>query len=160
MAEAITSTSVLPSKSPPERTPGRLRTTIFRSRSGNRGAVPLVTIADVDRDQFQALQQRARIRNELDMPAARARQDRMAGIARSQAGAHQLIALQLLFTTQAANCLLIRIGGGPARGLDGWFHKSLRRRNSGVSVPRWVRALERDRIPATVLVLRDRFPPK
>src|ERR1035437_3322980 len=57
------------------------------------------------------------------MPAARAGQNGVAGIAGGQAGMHQLISLQRLFTTQATNRLVIGIGRDPTRGLDGWFHE-------------------------------------
>lgn len=82
----------------------------------------LVAVPGIDRDQFQAMQQRARVRDELHMPASRARQNRVAGIAGRQAGPHKLISLQLLFAAQATNCLAIGIGRDTTRRLDGWFH--------------------------------------
>ena len=38
----------------------------------------LVAISDIHRNQFQALQQRTRVRNEFDMSASRARQNSVA----------------------------------------------------------------------------------
>jgi len=85
----------------------------------------LVPISDIHRNQFQAQQQRTRIRNQFDMSASRARQNSVAGNARSQARAHQLISLQLLFTAQATNRFLIGIGRDTSRCLEGWFHTLL-----------------------------------
>ena len=49
----------------------------------------------------------------------------MAGISRSKANPHQLVALQLVLTPQTTNGFIVGISGGAAWHLDGWFHKLL-----------------------------------
>jgi hypothetical protein len=61
------------------------------------------------------------------MSAARATQNRVARCSGGETHAHQLIPLQLLFATQAANGFLEGIGRDAAWRLDGWFHGFLDR---------------------------------
>jgi hypothetical protein len=84
-----------------------------------------VAVSGVDSDQFQALQKRARFGDELNVAASRTRQDGMSGASRGQADTHQLIAFEPLFTAQAADSFLIRVGRDAARHLDGWLHRFL-----------------------------------
>jgi len=84
-----------------------------------------VSVACIDGNQFQALQQWAGLGDELHVAAARTGQDRMSRVSRSQAGAHQLIAFEPLFAPQAAYGFVIGIGRDAAQHLDGWFHKFL-----------------------------------
>jgi hypothetical protein len=49
----------------------------------------------------------------------------MAGITRSEADAHKLIAIEPLLTSQTAYRSMIKIGRDTAWCLDGWFHKFL-----------------------------------
>ena len=102
-----------------------------------------VSVAAVDCDQLQVLQQGTRIRKELDMPASRTGQNRVS-CARSEARTHQLIALQLLLAAQTAHGFTVGIGRDTAGRLDGWFHTFLEAgtaragcsENSGSSVSR------------------------
>lgn len=84
-----------------------------------------VAVSRIAGHQFQALQQRAGFGDELDVAASRAGQDGVPGVTRGQAGTHQLIAFEPLFTAQATNGFLIRIGRDAARHLDGWSHRFL-----------------------------------
>src|SRR5579863_950138 len=89
------------------------------------------------------------------MSAPRARQNGVPG-SRSQAGSHQLIALQLLLTAQAAHGFTERIVGDAALRLDGWFHGFLGFRNSGLALPSTsfgAKSLSRQRLCNAVVLL-------
>ena len=58
------------------------------------------------------------------MPASRTGQNRVSR-AGSEAGTHQLIALQLLLAAQTAHGFIVGIGGDTVWRLDGWFHTFL-----------------------------------
>jgi hypothetical protein len=77
------------------------------------------------------LEKRAGIRNELHVPAPGAGEDSMAGTTHNQTGAHELISIELLFTSQAANRSVIGIVRNTTPNVDGWFHEILGTRNSG-----------------------------
>jgi len=81
----------------------------------------LVAVAGVGGNQFQVLQQRAGVGDEFDVSAARADKDGLPGAGRD-AGAHELIAAQLLFAAQAADGFLVGVGRDAVGSLDGWFH--------------------------------------
>src|ERR1700681_3010987 len=105
--------------------------------AGSIARLDLVAVSRIHRNQLQTLQQRTRIRNEFNMSALRAGENRVTRTLaiRRQTDSHELVALQFLLTAQTANSLLVRIVGNTTCYVDGWFHDSSPRTNREASDP-------------------------